>query len=210
VRLFEAGSEAERTMEMQQVRYFLGVAEHLNFTRAADRLHVAQPSLTRAIQKLEDELGGPLFRRERANTHLTELGRMMLPHLQAALAAAEAAKKQAHSFRQRETGQLALGACSMVSAELGTPLLSAVLADMPGLDMRIEIASSTLLEELLVTGALDAAILVPMPGPHGAPGHERFDRHPIARNQFVVAFGPAHRFNAADELTLRASTGSLS
>jgi DNA-binding transcriptional LysR family regulator len=72
-------------MEMHQVRYFLAVARALNFTRAADECNVTQPSLTRAIQKLEDEFGGLLFRRERARTHLTDLGREMLPHLEQAL-----------------------------------------------------------------------------------------------------------------------------
>ncbi len=58
-------------MEMHQVRYFLAVCETLNFTRAAERCNLAQPSLSRAIKKLEDELGGLLFRRERNRTHLT-------------------------------------------------------------------------------------------------------------------------------------------
>lgn len=59
-------------MEMHQVRYFLAVCEALNFTRAAKACHVAQPSLTAAIKKLEQELGGELFRRERSRTHLTD------------------------------------------------------------------------------------------------------------------------------------------
>src|SRR3712207_8365018 len=66
-------------VEMHQVRYFVALCETLNFTRAAERCNVAQPSLTRAIKLLEDELGGPLFNRERNRTHLTELGRMMEP-----------------------------------------------------------------------------------------------------------------------------------
>jgi DNA-binding transcriptional LysR family regulator len=53
-------------MEMHQVRYFLALCEELNFTRAAERCHVTQPSLTRAIKQLEEELGGTLFHRERA------------------------------------------------------------------------------------------------------------------------------------------------
>ena len=68
-------------MEMQQVRYFMAVAEVLNFTRAAEICNVSQPSLTRSIQMLESELGGPLFHRDRGNTHLTELGRIMEPYL---------------------------------------------------------------------------------------------------------------------------------
>ena len=59
-------------MEMHQVRYFLAVARVLNFTRAAEECHVAQPSLTRAIRQLEGELGGDLFRRERPHAQLTE------------------------------------------------------------------------------------------------------------------------------------------
>jgi len=66
---------------MQQVRYFLAVAGTLDFARAAERCNVSQPSLTRAIQSLEAELGGPLFHRERGNTHLTELGRIIQPFL---------------------------------------------------------------------------------------------------------------------------------
>src|SRR5215468_2976138 len=68
-------------MEMHQVRYFLAVAEELNFSRAAEKCNVSQPSLSRAIQQLEGELGGPLFHRERHLTHLTDLGEMVPPPL---------------------------------------------------------------------------------------------------------------------------------
>jgi DNA-binding transcriptional LysR family regulator len=69
-------------MEMHQIRYFLAVCETLNFTRAAEQCNVTQPALTRAIQKLEEELGGLLFRRERHLTHLTDLGRLVRPQLE--------------------------------------------------------------------------------------------------------------------------------
>ena len=85
-------------MEMHQVRYFLAVCDELNFTRAAERCNVAQPSLTRAIKLLEEELGGPLFHRERNHTHLTELGKMMHPYLSQVLAQSEAAKERAKGF----------------------------------------------------------------------------------------------------------------
>jgi LysR family transcriptional regulator, hydrogen peroxide-inducible genes activator len=66
-------------MEMYQIRYFLAVAESLNFTRAAERCNVTQSALTRAIQKLEEELGGLLLWRVRNLTHLSDLGRLMKP-----------------------------------------------------------------------------------------------------------------------------------
>src|SRR5436309_12589735 len=91
-------------MEMHQIRYFLAVCDELNFTRAAEKCHVAQPSLTRAIKLLEDELGGALFHRERANTHLSELGRMVRPYLEQVHGQAQEAKRQALEFtRLRHT-----------------------------------------------------------------------------------------------------------
>src|SRR5215831_15485976 len=83
----------EQPMEMHQIRYFLAVADELNFTRAATKCNVSQPSLTRAIKLLEEELGGALFHRERANTHLSELGRMVMPHLQQVYGQSQAAKQ---------------------------------------------------------------------------------------------------------------------
>jgi len=72
----------ETVMEMHQVRYFLAVAEELNFTRASEKCNVTRPSLSRAIKILEEELGGPLFRRERESIRLTDLGNLVRPHLQ--------------------------------------------------------------------------------------------------------------------------------
>ena len=69
-------------MEMHQVRYFLALCETLNFTRAAEICNVSQPALTRAVRKLEEELGGLLLRREHKLTHLTDFGRLVRPHLE--------------------------------------------------------------------------------------------------------------------------------
>jgi len=84
-------------MEIQQVRYFVALCETLNFTRAAERSNVSQPSLTRAIKLLEHELGGPLFVRDRSRTRLTELGRLMQPYLEGVMEQIEGAKSQAKS-----------------------------------------------------------------------------------------------------------------
>ena len=69
-------------MEMNQIRYFLAVCENRNFTHAARASNVSQPSLTTAIKKLEDELGGPLFLRDRAGCRLTPLGKLVRPRLE--------------------------------------------------------------------------------------------------------------------------------
>src|SRR5215470_17430382 len=96
-------------MEMHQVRYFLAVPETLNFTRAAELCHVSQPALTRAIQQLEEEMGGLLLRRERKLTHLTDFGRLIEPHLRQLAADAEAAKSTAKKFLTLQQAQIRLG-----------------------------------------------------------------------------------------------------
>ncbi|MGB8245758.1 MAG: LysR family transcriptional regulator, partial [Pseudolabrys sp.] len=87
-------------MEMHQVRYFLAVADELNFTRAAEKCNVSQPSLSRAIKMLEFEFGGDLFRREHSHTHLSDLGQMIRPHLETLHQAAANAKLVSNDLTQ--------------------------------------------------------------------------------------------------------------
>src|ERR1700749_4194176 len=96
-------------MEMHQVRYFLASAKHLNFTRAAQECGVSVPSLLRAIKLLEAEFGGPLFNRERRHTHLSELGRIALPHLEQLVREASEAKRKARDFLNVREATLKLG-----------------------------------------------------------------------------------------------------
>lgn len=110
-------------MEMHQVRYFLAAAAELNFTKAADKCNVSQPSLTRAIKQLEGELGGDLFRRERPQTQLTELGERMLPLLRQCYESALGARSLASSFKSGEVGSLRLALSRTVCLE---PLLAYV------------------------------------------------------------------------------------
>lgn len=124
-------------MEMHQIRYFLAVARSLNFTRAAEQCHVAQPSLTRAIQKLEDELGGLLLHRERQNTHLTELGKLMLPHLERTYVAAQAAKELARGVSKGDMAHLRLGILETVSAAVLIGLLERLNTCLNGFELTL-------------------------------------------------------------------------
>ncbi len=110
-------------MDLVQIRYFLALARTLNFTRAAEQCNVTQPALTRSIQRLEDELGGPLLLRERSLTQLTELDRAMLPLLERIADAAEAVRAGAESLRRRDTAPLRLGLCTPVTTALLVPVL---------------------------------------------------------------------------------------
>ncbi|WP_165768748.1 LysR family transcriptional regulator [Sandarakinorhabdus cyanobacteriorum] len=157
-------------MEMHQIRYFLAAARLLNFTRAAEACNVAQPSLTRAIQKLEEELGGALFRRERARTHLTELGRLMLPHLERTYRAAEDAKALAKGFGKGQVAPLVLGVCSLVESATLDAVLAELADAMPGLQLNVVGGTSADLLAQALAGQLDLMIIE---APADAP--ERFE-----------------------------------
>src|SRR6266850_599830 len=111
-------------MEMHQVRYFLAVARTLNFTRAAEECNVAQPSLTRAIRQLEEELGGDLFRRERPHAIMTDLGDRMLPLLRQCYDSAAGARSLASSIKSGEVGSLRLALSRSIDLSLFLPHLS--------------------------------------------------------------------------------------
>ena len=85
-------------MELHQIKYFLAVARERNFTRAAQACNVSQPSLTRAIKKLESDLGGLLFERKVQGSELTELGRLVLQPLASAYLAVSEAVDHARRF----------------------------------------------------------------------------------------------------------------
>ncbi len=119
-------------MELRHLRYFVAVARERSFTRAAERLHIAQPPLSRQIQQLEEELGGLLFHRERANTHLTELGRLMQPHLEEVMARTLAARDTAARFLRLENAHLRLGAMCTIGPTRFVGFLNRFRADHPG------------------------------------------------------------------------------
>ncbi|HEY1360613.1 MAG TPA: LysR family transcriptional regulator [Xanthobacteraceae bacterium] len=94
-------------MQMHQIRYFLALCEELNFTRAAHRSGVSQPSLTNAIGALERHLGGALFQRRPVG--LTTLGRIVRPYLQEIAQAAERVQEAARSSPHRPAADLPAG-----------------------------------------------------------------------------------------------------
>jgi len=174
-------------MEMHQVRYFLAMARLLNFTRAADECNVTQPSLTRAIQKLEDELGGALFRRERSRTHLTDLGRLMLPHLERTFEAAEAAKQLAKGVGKAEIAPLALGIESTIESDTLDAILGELGRGLPGFELSLTSGPSGELLEAAMNGDLDLLIVEL---PDGAP--DRLERWPLFSHAYHMVTRADH------------------
>jgi DNA-binding transcriptional LysR family regulator len=178
-------------MEMHQVRYFLATVSELNFTKAAERCNVTQPSLTRAIKQLEEELGGDLFRRERPQAQLTELGERMFPLLKQCYESAVSARSLASAIQSGEIGTLKLA----LSRTVGLELLTSHLAELDRLFARLEVrllrGIAPEVVELLKSGAAELAIAGDL-----GDGWERLDRWPLFTEEFGLVFNATHRLAA--------------
>ena len=170
-------------MDLTQIRFFLTLAQTLNFTRAAEVCHVTQPALTKSIQRLEGEFGGPLLLRERGHTQLTELGQCMLPLLQHTFDAAEQARLGAQSFQKQDLVRLCIGLGPRVEPALVTPLVREVSQRFPTLEVTVRQGSSSSLNEWLLASTLDIALTE-----HAERLTERANRWQIYADPVVAVF----------------------
>ncbi|HYD37902.1 MAG TPA: LysR family transcriptional regulator [Allosphingosinicella sp.] len=183
-------------MEMQQVRYFVALARTLNFTRAAEQCNVSQPALTRAIQQLEHELGGPLFHRERGNTHLSELGRMMLPYLETVEGQARAAREHARAIKKLEKATLTIGTMCTIGPQLVADLIIRFRAAHPEVEVAVIDAGAPQMIEKLEKGELEIAVVgVPEELP------DTLHQLPLFEEPFVILLPPNHRLCAKNPVT---------
>jgi DNA-binding transcriptional LysR family regulator len=175
-------------MEMHQVRYFLAVARALNFTRAAEECHVAQPSLTRAIRQLEGELGGDLFRRERPQAQLTELGQRMLPLLKQCYDSALSARSLASAIKKGEVGSLRLALSQTIDPALVMPHVIELGKLFSGLELKLYRGTSAEILAQLKRGEAELALAA-------AIGEEwqRLDSWPLFTEDFQLVVHSMHR-----------------
>lgn len=144
-------------MELRQLEYLIAVAEEANFTRAAERIHVAQPAVSAQIQRLERELGQTLLDRSRRAVRLTAAGEAVLPYARAALAAVGNMRVAADELSQLVRGTLAIGTVTSHNVDI-PQLLADFHADHPNVEITLGTDSSDSLIEGVRTGRLDVAI----------------------------------------------------
>lgn len=192
-------------MEMHQVRYFLAAAECLNFTRAAERCNVAQPSLTRAIKLLEHELGGPLFHRERANTRLSDLGTVVLPYLSQIFEQSMSARRAAEALKSLAKTKVRLGVMCTIAPDQLIALFSAVVRRHADIDLELIDGAGGALHDKLLAGQLDAAIYC-----RGAqPLDDRVHAMPLFRERMMIVVAPDHPLARQDAIAVRDLDGGL-
>ena len=184
-------------MEMHQVRYFLAVARTLNFTRAAEECNVAQPSLTRAIRQLEDELGGDLFRRERPHAQLTELGQRMQPLLQQCYDSALGARSLASSIKRGEVGSLRIAVSATIETALLMPYILELRKHFKRLEVKLLRGTAPQVAEFMKNSSAELAIASSL-----GDTWDRLDTWPLFSEGFDLVVGGSHHLAGCSSVRL--------
>jgi len=179
-------------MELRHLRYFVTIAEERSFTRAAEKLWIAQPGLSTQIRRLEGELGIRLFERHTRGVDLTEAGELLLDRARVTLAAAEAARSTGRDLAAGLVGSVRLGIATHAGWS-GTPDLLATFArDRPDVEVTVsESYGGTLIRDLR-DGRLDAVLAPAMFG------CAELLQLPVGREPWLVLAGASHPLAAAD------------
>ncbi|MGN6579287.1 MAG: LysR substrate-binding domain-containing protein [Bordetella sp.] len=174
-------------MDLKQIEYFMHVAERRSFSRAAELLDVAQPTLSRQVGLLEQELGQHLLYRNGRGVEPTEAGLRFLEHARALLTLAMRAKEDLQDLRDTPTGKVAIGLPPRVARCVTPPLVQAFRQACPDASITIAEGLSTQVREWLLAGRIDLALL------YDPPVSPQLTCEPLLREDLVLAAAPGGR-----------------
>lgn len=184
-------------MELTQARYFLAVVDAEHFTRAAERCNVSQPALTTAIKKLELELQGALFHRDRRGAKLTTLGTQVLPHAQRLVAASTAVAECAANHRRLKNVPLRVGVLSTMGPARLAAHLESYRARAPDVELELHIHRYDRLLTMLEEADLEVAITNVGTKPPDWLVHK-----PLYRERYFVLLPPEHPLASRSTISL--------
>lgn len=182
-------------MNLQRLQYFVAVAEELSFSRAAEKLHMAQPPLSYQIKQLEEELGAQLLQRTKRKVELTEAGRLLLEEAQSLLVHARQAASVVNRVGQGEVGRLSVGFVPSAANRLMPPLLRTFGESFPSVELQLRETDPDRLLSRLADGRVDVGFLyLPFSEPSlesQRVSNETFvaaipDKHPLAKEPTIA------------------------
>jgi DNA-binding transcriptional LysR family regulator len=193
-------------MELHQLEYFVAVAEEASFTRAAARVHVAQPGVSAQVRRLESELGQRLLDRSGRSVRLTEAGSAVLPFARAALDAVANARLAVDELAGLVRGQVTVGMVSGCALPVLAELLAGFHQQYPGVAISLTEDTSDRLTGMLRDGRLDLALIgsAGPPGPPGMPGMPGIGTVVLVDEAMVAAVAPGHPLADAGTVTVKA------
>jgi DNA-binding transcriptional LysR family regulator len=183
-------------MELRHVRYFLAVAEHLNFSKAAQQLHIAQPPLSRQIRQLEDELGVDLFVRTKHRVQLTKPGRVFLDEGRKLVMQAGHATEAARHAQKGESGIVRIGIASGLGGVVGKAVADHCRR-FPTINIECKDIFSSVQNETLHKGEVDVGFLRP------PVDQVNLDCELLFEEEFVVILPKTHRLAKRKSLRLK-------
>jgi LysR family hydrogen peroxide-inducible transcriptional activator len=183
-------------MELHQLKYVCAIAATGSFSRAAEQCHVAQPSLSQQISKLEDELGTRLFDRLGRSVRLTDAGRTFLPHARTVLHQTEMARSEVDGRRRDARGTVIVGVIPTIAPYYLPERIAAFTRRFPESTLRIVEETTPVLVESLRSLAIDIAILsLPL-------RRREFEVVPLLTERLYAALPPDHRRAGAASISL--------
>jgi DNA-binding transcriptional LysR family regulator len=183
-------------MDLRQLKVFLEVANSAGFTRAAEKMHIAQSALSTSIRKLEEELGVVLFNRRERKVVLTAEGEILAAHARDILQGVVKARQEIEDLRGLLKGEVKVGLTPMLSSFFFPKIISAFKRRHPGLQISIFGDSAWNIQQMVESGAIDMGIIV------GAVPEE-LDRHHLLREEVIACVHRHHPLAAAKKLPLR-------
>ncbi|RKS68126.1 DNA-binding transcriptional LysR family regulator [Actinomadura pelletieri DSM 43383] len=186
-------------MELRQLEYFVAVTEEAGFTKAAARLHVAQPGVSAQIRQLERELGQPLFDRSGRTVRLTEAGKAVLPYARAALAAVEGARLAVDELTGLLRGRVTIGTIDWIRSLDLPGILAAFHHDHPNVEITVVQEKTATLTDGLRDGRVDLAFLS-----LGAEPPDGLTTRVVIEQSLYAAVGHDHPLARRSSVTLRA------
>jgi len=186
-------------MELRQLEYFVAVAEEENFTRASERVHVAQSGVSAQIRRLERELGQQLFERTSRAVRMTEVGAAVLPYARAALDAVAGVRAAVDELGGLVRGRVSVGMIVAGSALELPNLLAGFHREFPGIEITVAEGNSDRLLELLAAGELDLAFVgLSTPPPAG------IETALLSDEQLAAAVAPGDPLAHRTQISLKA------
>ena len=184
-------------METRHLKYFVEVAQHQSFTHAASALHIAQPALSIAIKKFEQQLGVNLFRRDERKVSLTHEGEVLLEHALRILRQLEDAQLAVDELKGLVKGEVRLGTPSMMGSYFFPEIIMAFKSYFPNLKMTMVEAGTQSIRKMLLNGELDIGVILN----HDLPPDLEVD--PLLSSQMVAVVGKEHELAEKKEIEFK-------
>lgn len=184
-------------MDLRQLRYFLQISEAGSFSRAAELLHIAQPSLSQHVSNLEEELGVPLLVRHPRGVSPTDFGHLLCEHARTILRDVERSRQSMLNAQGNPSGEVTVGLPTSACRGLSVPLIAAAASQYPLISIHIVEAMTGSLEEWVQAGRIDVALL------YDRRPFENVETSDVMTEELRLIVQSAHHFADARAVTFR-------